>query len=768
MKKKCIARITGMLLSAALVLSGLAGCGKDAGASGGMETADTGTASGGKGRFIESELAVPVTENDVILAMEKLQDGSVEMIVYDTVQESYALFLSQDMGENWSRQDITDETIADNYMSTAGIGADGTAVLAGTSVDENENRTWNLYAVTKEGSVQNLELVFPSGDAEQNIIRSCKISDNGNVLLQNYFDGNIYKVDMETGACELFCEISASYSAYFGTAGEQILVVTRNGVELFDSTDGSSLTEDSVLNEMIIGGGSTGAPMSEMVGEYTYPVVFTGGMEPDVIVYANHEGVFYHTREGEISEQLINGSLNSLGDTSTALGSIVMADEENFLISILGSTGGYKLLRYTYDKQALATPEKELTVYALEDSTFLRQVVTNYQKTHQDVYVNLEIGMSGSDGKTTEDALAALSADILSGTGPDVLILDGIPIDSYVEKGILADIHALIDEVEQTDGIFKNIKDAYDENGAVYAFPARFYVSLIIGDAGTVAAGTSLNQLADYADSLRGKNQKRIFAARTEGKFLQELFWADSARWQKEDGSLDEAILKEWLTQAGRLYAVDREMRNEAGEVSEINPGSLSDTADAFGILLKENQIGFGTLVSVNVVPLLNASSQAIDGSYDLLNRDKVQSFIPYQQVGITSNTDLMEDAQEFVRTMLGKECGSIDGNGFSVNRAAYDVICENAKTLYDDTTQGGVSVSTSEGEEVFVHMQNLTDADVKNLTDMLESLKQPICMDGVVKEIVIEQGVRYLKGEQSVDEALAAIMQKCNLYLSE
>lgn len=768
MKKKCTAKITGLLLSAVLLLSGLTGCSKGTGeeslnTSGGTEVAD----ADGKGRFIESEVAVPVTENDVILAMEKLEDKSVELLVYDTVQMTHTFYVSQDMGENWSRQDIAEETIAGNYICAADIGADGTAVLVGMSTDESGNRKWSLFTAAKEGSVQNLELVFPNGNAEQNIIRTCKISDNGNVLLQNYSDGNIYRVDMTTGACALFCETSVSYASYFGTAGEQILVVTRNGIELFNSTDGSSITEDSILNEMITGG-STGASRLEKVGEYTDPVVFTGGMNPDVIVYANHEGVFYHTRGGEISEQLINGSLNSLGDTSIGMGSIVMMDEENFLIYIQSAAEGYKLLRYTFDKQAPAMPEKELTVYALEDSTFLRQVAASYQRTHQDVYVNLEIGMSGSDGKTTEDALTALSADILAGTGPDVLILDGIPIDSYVEKGILADIHTIVDEIEKTDGIFSNIRDAYDDNGAVYTFPARFYVSLILGDAQTVAAGASLAQLADYAESLREENAKRIFPARTEENFLQELYMADSARWMKDDGSLDEAVLKEWLTQAGRLYAVDKEQENAAAEFSAVNSGSLVNTADSFGILLKENQIGVGALVSINCVQLLNAASQTMEGSYDLLNRDKVQSFIPYLQIGITSNTGLMEDAQEFVRTMLGKECNSIDGNGFPVNRAAYDVLCENAKTMYDENNQGGISVSTSEGEEVSVNIPNLTDAEVKSLTAMLEGLKQPICMDGVVIEIVIEQGVGYLKGEQSVDEALTAIMQKCNLYLSE
>lgn len=42
--------------------------------------------------------------------------------------------------------------------------------------------------------------------------------------------------------------------------------------------------------------------------------------------------------------------------------------------------------------------------------------------------------MTDDNGVTLEDALKTLSTDILAGNGPDVLILDGMPVDSYVEK----------------------------------------------------------------------------------------------------------------------------------------------------------------------------------------------------------------------------------------------------------------------------------------------------------------------------------------------
>lgn len=92
------------------------------------------------------------------------------------------------------------------------------------------------------------------------------------------------------------------------------------------------------------------------------------------------------------------------------------------------------LYSYTYDADASANLNQELNIYALQDSDTLRQVVNIFRQEYADIYVNLEIGMTDDNGVTLEDALKTLSTDILAGNGPDVLILDGMPVDSYVEK----------------------------------------------------------------------------------------------------------------------------------------------------------------------------------------------------------------------------------------------------------------------------------------------------------------------------------------------
>lgn len=53
-------------------------------------------------------------------------------------------------------------------------------------------------------------------------------------------------------------------------------------------------------------------------------------------------------------------------------------------------------------------------------------------------------------------------------------------------------------------------------------------------------------------------------------------------------------------------------------------------------------------------------------------------------------------------------------------------------------------------------------------MTTMLESLTEPTPQDAVMQEIVVEQAKKFLMKEQSKEETVDAILQKCNLYLSE
>ncbi|MCD8355792.1 MAG: hypothetical protein LUE11_04390 [Clostridia bacterium] len=740
------------LLLAATMLTGLlAGCG------GSEETPQTEET----GRFSETEIALPEGISDM-QTMAKLDDGSLEVIASNS--DTYCILRSSDMGENW---DVTPlESLKDSYINPVAIAPDGTAalfeVLSNKKSDESYTFTYKLKLASPEGEIKEINFQIPSSGNEDAMISGAAYDSGGNLFVQDT-DARLLKINTEDGSCSQPFDTDGKYISYFSIAGKTLCAVNTEGIMLFDTETGEALDAESTMDDIVkntdygsVPGYDRGAPMLLAEGD------------DGSILIVNHEGIFRHTLGGSVNEQLANGELNSLNDTNLILLSAVMMDTNNIVVAAFADGGKEKILHYTYDANASAVPEKELSVYALEDSALLRQAVTIFQKNNPDIYVKLEIGTSGEDGVTAEDALKVLNTNIMAGKGPDVLILDGMPIDSYIEKNILEDISDIVDEVDKEDGLFDNIKAAYrQDDGKQYTMPMRFYTSIVTGDAESVAAGSSLKKLADRAESLKKQgNTPYVLMPRRTDDLLIELYCMDSASWKKEDGTVDTDKLKEYLTQAKRLHDVDEFSKELIPETSYWGEAQMYGSAENIGNLMGMTQIGFGTFAGISQMQMLYSVQAQNGNTFGLMDTDSAKSFAPYLLTGVVSGGDT-DTAKQFVKALLGKEANSGAENGFSVNRAAYEAACK------DDMAETDQSISSSihggDGEQrVDVDILPLTQENIDSCTAMLESLTEPSMTDRVVQNLVLEQGQKYLDGTQDLDTTVKEIQKKINLYLSE
>lgn len=769
-KRKIKSRMIGRVLALLLAVGMLAGC------SGGTEekagTASPGSAaaaaSAAKGRFMESEVVLPeeVTE---IYCMRRLSDGDVMALGANKDNGKGYLFRTEDMGESWTVQE-TAPVFYTWIMGTA-IAPDGTVFACGDFENAGEETEYSMKKIAADGSITDIPLVLPESTndlLDENYVRQMGADETGRLLVLDS-NNDILEVDPDTGECTELAAENDEYVIYFGISGEKLFLVTYSGILVYSTADGTRLPQDAVLNEMFKSEVST----AEKSSDRAFPAVFAAGTEEEGIVYANQNGIYFHWEDATVDEQLVNGELNSLGDPSISLYAIVMADDENFLVA-LGDASGDKILRYSYDENASALPETELTVYALWDSDLLRQAISLYQKENQNVYVSLEIGMTGEDGITVEDAVTALNAKILAGTGPDVLILDGLPAESYIEKGVLADISDIVEEIEQTDGLFSNIKNVYDKDGAFYEIPARFYPVIVFGTPEIVEAGNSLEAFADCVEQLGEQNEStetKILQRRTAEELLRMLYQADSAGWQKADGSLDEEKLSEWLYSAKRIYDADAKRASVSEDVyyggMDISGTVLSGVS---GIMLENNLAGLGTISSVGQLGNMLSMRDELGAeyTYGILNVQETASFTPYLMAGINGASDAPKEASAFLRILLGKECGSADGGGFSINRAGYLAACEAGIEKYGE---GGLwmGFSSADGEGIISYQCfGLKQEEADKFTELLESLTMPALTDNTIEEVIIAQGEDYLEGGAELEETLASIRQKLDLYLAE
>ena len=205
------------------------------------------------------------------------------------------------------------------------------------------------------------------------------------------------------------------------------------------------------------------------------------------LLYAEEGGVYRYSFKGSVVEELIDGNLNSLSSPDISLVAMSRDQDGNFYVAVQDSSADMahmgRILKYTYSPDTPAEPDTELTGYSLLDNSYIRQVAAVFQKKYPDIYLNLEVGMTGEDGMTTTDALKTLNTEIMAGNGPDVMILDGIPENTYIEKGMLADIRSILDKAEEEGGILDNIRKPYQqEDGSQYVMPLRFSIPLLQGN----------------------------------------------------------------------------------------------------------------------------------------------------------------------------------------------------------------------------------------------------------------------------------------------
>ena len=409
--------VTMVLVLLMTLIAGIfTGCGKNAGGGlDGTESSGTnadGSAGGGKGRFIESKVALPEEINS-ILQFKALSDGTLEIVGQDA---DYGIYVakSSDGGGSWETTPLEDIS-----YSNVAVAEDGTVAF----LDYTENGLCPVTIVDADGSTHTFSIEMPAEDA----FVSVAAFDSNKQLIIRDTEGGLYGIDCTDGSKTVTFEIDEdTYIPYFDVVGTNCYIVTSDKVLCYDTATGKETDELTALTEQICSDDNLVYRNSDT----GLPVTFAKAEKDNSIIFADYKGIFHYTTGGAVVEELVQGEQTALSNSGAIFYGVYMQDETHLFVAGNNGMEG-ALYSYTYDADASANLNQELNIYALQDSDTLRQAVNIFRQEYADIYVNLEIGMTDDNGVTLEDALKTLSTDILAGNGPDVLILDGMPVDSY-------------------------------------------------------------------------------------------------------------------------------------------------------------------------------------------------------------------------------------------------------------------------------------------------------------------------------------------------
>lgn len=231
----------------------------------------------------------------------------------------------------------------------------------------------------------------------------------------------------------------------------------------------------------------------------------TSGISMD-LVFSNAYGVFGLNMGDEQPVQImsfINSDLNT-----NSLNQLVMLDETHFV--------GFYNDNVSYDDHAAIftkknpedIPDKEVIVAGgVYISYDLKNRIIEFNKTNEKYRIVVREYESYNSADDYNAGTTQLNNDIISGKMPDILLADPttLPMDSYIAKGLIADVGKLIEKDEELSQIeyLENVFKAYSVNDKLYYVIPNFAVQSMMGKASILGDKTGWN-MQEFMEFVKG------------------------------------------------------------------------------------------------------------------------------------------------------------------------------------------------------------------------------------------------------------------------
>jgi hypothetical protein len=387
------------------------------------------------------------------------------------------------------------------------------------------------------------------------------------------------------------------------------------------------------------------------------------------------------------------------------------------------------------------------------------------------------VGIEENSGATVDDVVRALNTKLIAGKGPDLLVLDGLPLESYIGKGVLKDISALAGRLAAEQDLFGNLTDAYAFDGKLYGLPTRFALPVMVGDKAALSGFASLSALVEAVkaagdkepyllrapDNLYGNNRQgpggvtikdpMFLDQGSNDSFLMSYYEACVESFTNAGGSLDEAALAAYFADmvalSDALKAVTPETQNRmvafgtmgGGRGERIDMGSM-DIADGTALTHIQQLSGLMNLMSLstNIGGMDGMTVQSLFGQLQ---------YYPRGGIGITAAGKQQALAESFFEILFS---AAVQDNylydAFPVNR-------------------GSLRKMLGDMKELMRTMGNMDFNDM-GFVELCEGLTIPVLADERVKSAAAAQAQALLDGTVSPEEAAARVVADTRLYLAE
>lgn len=398
----------------------------------------------------------------------------------------------------------------------------------------------------------------------------------------------------------------------------------------------------------------------------------------------------------------------------------------------------------------------KLTIMGLNED--MSAVINDFNKTNE----KYEIEVTDLFSLDYRDSVTRLNLEITSGSNPDIIECVGLPMESYIEKGVFANLYDFIDsdpDMSRED-FLQNIFKAYEVDGGLYENITSFYLQTIMGKSSI--AGEMQGRTADDFIGLAEKYPDKKFVDMQWSKDRIFGFFMGNG-WESfvdgETGKCDfnnEKFIRilefcnTFPDKADDVYMTAPNWRqNEADDLRSGKTlfAAWALTIDDFYSLRKQEYYTFGEPAAIVGYPYADGNGAMIcSASADF---------------AIFENSPVKEGAWEFLRYFYSDEYQRevVRGYRLPVKKSAIEFAAEDAEKgfylSYADEYTDEYGINTDEDNQRIIGLINGAACRADN-------------SENFVYNIIQEEAAMYFAGQRPVGETAEIIQNRVQNYLDE
>lgn len=716
------------------------GCTASPGVSGGNAIA------AGTGRYIEQLIDLPLPEgfsDQYIIGLGTLENA-LQVFAFSYSESGQAHYFRHTILDDGTVSTADEQWLNDLAVDGGNelrvVRAEDDALYMFYSGFTDDYQIQPHFFVSRDDGKTGTEL---TGDGISTIAvaNSFGVLSDGSIAYTDYFNANLGLLDQNGNMVEQLEGETGKVTPTLAASGSRIATIApeAKAIRVYDRADGTS-------------------------ADYEYAIAENSSVEmafsPDDALYlCDSTGIYRHTQDGTLWERIMDGSTCNLGLPSFYINNMIVRTGTPDTIYL---SDGSSVIRYWYDENAPTAASEQINIFSLHENETVQQAVVAFNRAQSDVLAVYRVAMDQSAGATEQDYIKALNTELLAGTGPDVLILDGMPIGSYVQKGVLAEISGILDGAET---VLPNIRAASQTaDGKLYAMPTGIRIPLAYADGDPDGVFSSLAALADACEA--SDTEPLLSNVAFNDQMLAEVLlnYYGSDLYQNKDGAVSA-----FLSNIGRISkAIGAD--EKLGEGWEAAQGSTQEellkvvrmqnggpqiwanaTNRASAALFQPMGSLYGGMINLAAAEQLNKTFCGINKQYE-----------PVGIVGVNRASKHTDTAVSFLKTLFSYDVqsGNQYAEQFPVNQKAIDEVLHRV----DNTISGGMTIDP----EISIFAEWPSESMRAMLESMVKELNRPLATDHTLSDMLVPLIVSYLDGSSTLEDATAKIESVISTYLSE